>query len=86
VPRSPTAFYEIFAGLNAKKSINYGLDRVRFIAPVRAGSSVRVSATLLEVEQRPEDWFFLRSENRVEIEGEDKPAVIAVSLGLFCRT
>ena len=76
----PKAVYELFAGLNAKKSINYGLDRVRFVSPVRAGSRVRVSATLLEVEERPEDWVLLRCENRVEIEGEDKPALIAVSL------
>jgi acyl dehydratase len=82
----PIAVYEIFAGLGARKSINYGLDRVRFISPVRAGSRVRVNSTLLDVEERPEDWVFLRSENRFEIEGEDKLALIAVNLGLFCRS
>jgi acyl dehydratase len=82
----PVGVYELFAGLKAKKSINYGLDRVRFIAPVRSGARVRVKSTLLGVEERPEDWFLLRSENTVEVEGEDKPALVAVSLGLFCRT
>ena len=82
----PIAVYELFAGLKAKKSINYGLDRVRFISPVRSGARVRVNATLLEAQERPEGWFLLRSENTVEIEGEEKPAIVAVSLGLFCRT
>ena len=82
----PIAVYELFEGLKAKKSINYGLDRVRFISPVRAGSRVRVNATLLEAQERPEDWYLLRSENTVEIEGEEKPALVAVSLGLFCKT
>jgi acyl dehydratase len=82
----PIAVYELFAGLKAKKSINYGLDRVRFISPVRSGARVRVNATLLEAQERPEDWFLLRSENTVEIEGKEKPALVAVSLGLFCRT
>ena len=81
----PIAVYELFEGLKAQKSINYGLDRVRFISPVRAGSRVRVKSTLLEVEARPEEWFLLRSENTVEVEGEEKPALVAVSLGLFCK-
>lgn len=82
----PIAVYELFAGLGARKSINYGLDRVRFISPVRAGSRVRVNTILLEVEHGPADWVLLRSENKFEIEGEDNLALIAVSLGLFCRT
>lgn len=81
----PIAVYELFEGLKARKSINYGLDRVRFISPVRAGSRVRVKSTLLEAEERPEEWFLLRSENTVEVEGEEKPALVAVSLGLFCK-
>jgi acyl dehydratase len=81
----PIAVYGLFEGLKARKSINYGLDRVRFISPVRAGSRVRVKSTLLEAEERPEEWFLLRSENTVEVEGEEKPALVAVSLGLFCK-
>jgi acyl dehydratase len=81
----PIAVYELFAGLGAKTSINYGLDRVRFIAPVPAGSRVRVNTTLIDVEARPENWFLLRCEHRIEIEGADKPALVAVTLGLFCR-
>ena len=82
----PIAVYELYAGLKAKKSINYGLDRVRFISPVRSGARVRVNATLLEAQERPEGWFLLRSENTVEIEGEEKPAIVAGSLGRFCGT
>ena len=77
---APTAYEvlaDIFAGATA---FNYGLDKVRFIAPVRAGSRVRNRIRLLAVEAKPEGRWLLTSENSFEIEGEEKPALIAVSL------
>jgi acyl dehydratase len=77
---APTAYEvlaDIFAGATA---FNYGLDKVRFIAPVRAGARVRNRIRLLAVEAKPEGRWLLTSENSFEIEGEDKPALIAVSL------
>jgi acyl dehydratase len=79
----PVLSYELFAGLAAKKSVNYGLDKLRFIAPVRAGSRVRLHAKLLAVEPRADGFVLLRTENTVEIEDEDKPALVAVSLALL---
>lgn len=82
----PITTYELFAGLNAKKSVNYGLDKLRFLAPVRAGARVRNHIRLLSAEPRADGFVLIRTENTVEIEGEDKPALVAVSLGLFSPT
>ena len=62
--------------------INYGFDKVRFMNPVREGSKVRGTFTLLEVKQRSESEWQLRHGVTVEIEGQDKPALIAEWLSL----
>jgi acyl dehydratase len=60
-----------------KMGVNYGGNKVRFIAPVRAGKRVRSHTKLLElVEKRPGQWQ-QTNEITIEIEGEDKPALIA---------
>lgn len=77
---APTAYQvlaEVFQGATA---FNYGLDKVRFIAPVRAGARVRNRITLLALEQKGSSRWLLTTENTMEIEGEAKPALIAVSL------
>jgi len=68
---------EIFEGATA---FNYGLDKVRFVAPVRVGARVRNRIKLLAVEPKAEGRWLITTENRFEIEGEAKPALIAVSL------
>ncbi len=60
--------------------INYGLDKVRFLTPVRAGSRVRAHYKLREVTARGDKEFLLKNEVTVEIEGADKPALYAESL------
>src|SRR6185312_5578450 len=60
--------------------INYGLDKVRFLTPVKPGSRVRARYTLREVTKRGEKEFLLKNEVTVEIEGADKPALYAESL------
>ena len=60
--------------------INYGLDKVRFLNPVKPGSRVRARYTLREVTKRGEKEFLLKNEATVEIEGVDKPALYAESL------
>jgi len=62
--------------------INYGLDKVRFLAPVRAGSRVRAHFKLKEVTPRSEKEILLKNEVTVELEGADKPAVYAESLSV----
>ena len=66
-----------------RMAVNYGLDRVRFLAPVRAGSQVRGRFRLDSVEEKAPGQVLLRHTVTVEIEGEDKPALIAEWLGLM---
>jgi acyl dehydratase len=66
-----------------KMAVNYGLDRVRFLAPVKAGSQVRGRFTLDSVEEKAPGQILMRHTVTVEIEGEDKPALTAQWLGLI---
>ena len=65
--------------------VNYGLDRVRFLAPVRSGKTVRGRFLLDSVKDRAPGQIMLRHTVTVEIEDEDKPALTAqwVSLVLL---
>lgn len=62
---------------------NYGLDRVRFLAPVRSGKRVRGRFRLDSVEERRPGHYLFCHEVTVEIEGEDKPALTATWLAMF---
>jgi acyl dehydratase len=64
-------------------AVNYGLDRVRFLAPVRSGKRVRGRFTLDSVEEKAPGQVLMRHIVTVEIEGEDKPALSAVWLALI---
>src|SRR5438309_11328131 len=66
-----------------KMAVNYGLDRVRFLSPVRSGRRVRGRFTLDSVEEKAPGQWLLRHTVTVEIEGEDKPALTAQWLGLM---
>lgn len=60
-----------------RMGVNYGFDKVRFAAPVRAGKRVRGRFTLMSADERaPGQWAF-KYAVRVEIEGEEKPALVA---------
>jgi acyl dehydratase len=63
-------------------SVNYGFDRVRLMAPVRAGSRIRAHFLLKEVVDRGPKEIMARTEVTVEIEGGGKPALVADWLGL----
>ena len=63
--------------------VNYGVNRVRFLAPVRAGARVRGRFTLDSVEEKAPGQVLMRHTVNVEIEGEDKPALTAIWLGLI---
>jgi acyl dehydratase len=66
-----------------KMGVNYGGNKVRFLAPVRSGKRVRGHFKLLElVEKRPGQWQETM-ETTIEIEGEDKPALIAEWISQF---
>ena len=66
-----------------RMAVNYGLDRVRFLAPVRSGKRLRGRFTLDSVEEKAPGQLLMRHTVTVEIEGEDKPALTAVWLGLI---
>jgi acyl dehydratase len=67
----------------AKMAVNYGLDRVRFLAPVRAGKRVRGHFTLDSADDKAPGQLLLKHSVTVEIEGEEKPALTAQWLGLI---
>jgi acyl dehydratase len=66
-----------------KMAVNYGLDRVRFLAPVKSGKRVRGHFTLDGVEEKAPGQLLIRQTVSVEIEGEEKPALTAQWLGLI---
>ena len=66
----------------AAMGVNYGFDKLRFISPVRSGKRVRGRFVLAEARLRKPNEFQTRTNVTVEIEGEDKPALVAEWLGL----
>jgi acyl dehydratase len=64
-------------------AINYGLNRVRFLQPVKVGSAVRVRSRILKVASKGPDRVLVTSEATVEIKGEDRPALTAETLALY---
>lgn len=66
-----------------KMAVNYGFDRVRFLAPVRSGKRLRGRFVLDSVEEKAPGQWLMRHNVTVEIEGEDKPALTAQWLTLI---
>ena len=66
-----------------RMAVNYGLDRVRFIAPVKSGKRIRGRFRLDSIEEKAPGQLLLRHTVTVEIEGEEKPALTAEWLGLL---
>jgi acyl dehydratase len=67
----------------ARMAVNYGFERIRFLAPVRSGKRVRGRFTLASAEERrPGQWQFVHQVS-VEIEDEPKPALTAEWIGLI---
>ncbi len=63
--------------------VNYGFEKVRFVAPVRAGRRIRGRFRLLALTERSPGEWQSRNAVTVEIEGEDKPALVAEWLSLY---
>ena len=66
-----------------KMALNYGFDRIRFLAPVRSGKRVRGRFTLDSIEAKAPGQWLMRHSVTVEIESETKPALSAQWLGLM---
>lgn len=69
--------------VDAAAALNYGLDKVRFLAPVKAGSRVRNRVVLQAAEAKGSGRTLVTLQNTIEIEGEAKPALIAESLAML---
>ena len=68
---------------NTQAAFNYGFDKVRFLAPVKAGARVRNRVSLASVEDKGDGRVIARMVNTLEIEGETKPALLAESLAML---
>jgi len=68
---------------NAKMGINYGLNKVRFLAPVTVGSRIRVRSDLVDATKVADDTVNLTVRHTVEIDGRDKPAAVAELIARF---
>ena len=64
-----------------KLGVNYGWNKVRFPAPVPAGARVRATSEVVSVEEVGGGWYQVVTRFTVEVEGSDKPAVVADSVG-----
>jgi len=62
--------------------LNYGFDKVRFLAPVRAGKRVRLHSEVASVDRKDDNRFLVMQKVSVEIEGEETPALVAEWLSM----
>lgn len=77
---APSTFEVVVEPAGITQALNYGLDRVRFIAPVKSGARVRNRIKLLAAEPKGAGRYLLTTENTIEIENEAKPALVAHAL------
>lgn len=76
--------YEVMPAIaGTTMGVNYGFDKLRFISPVRSGKRVRGRFVLAEAKLRKAGELQSRTNVTVEIDGEDKPALVAEWLGLI---
>ena len=61
-------------------AFNYGLDKVRFVTAVKTGARVRLRATMMSIENKGPGQYLMKASNTVEIEGDERPALIAETL------
>ena len=64
-----------------KMGVNYGWNKVRFPAPVPSGSRIRASIETLSVDEVGGGWYQVAQKWTVEVEGSEKPACVAESVG-----
>jgi len=67
---------------NLARAVNFGLNKVRFYAPIPVGARLRGRATVLQARQRA-GALILTSQVRIEVEGQKKPACVAETLGMY---
>ena len=80
---APSGFEVLLARVAPKSVVNYGLEKVRFVSPVRSGKRVRNHLKIAAVEAKGGGRFLVTIENTIEIEGESRPALTASLLAIF---
>jgi acyl dehydratase len=80
---APTAFEVLLKRITPKSVVNYGLEKVRFIAPVRSGKRVRNHIRIAAVEDKGGGRYLVTTDNTIEIEAESKPALSASVLAML---
>ena len=65
-----------------KRGVNYGSNKIRFTNPVPAGSRIRLKQTIKNVEDVPDNGVRITSEMVIEVEGQERPALVAEVLGI----
>jgi len=80
VPRLGATIWSV---KHRSRGLNYGLNKLRFTAPVPVDSRVRLKQTLMAADDVKNDGIRLTFENVVEIEGQDTPALVAESLSII---
>ena len=74
---------ELFDVTGVTTKVNYGLDKVRFTNPVKAGARIRMKAEISEVQEVKGNGLHLVTNGVIEIVGEERPAVVATFLSRF---
>ncbi|MFI7493461.1 MaoC family dehydratase [Kocuria sp. M4R2S49] len=74
---------ELFDVTDVRTKVNYGLDKVRFTSPVKVGSRIRMTVTITDVQEVKGNGLHLVADGTIEIEGEERPAVVATFLNRF---
>jgi acyl dehydratase len=72
---------ELMQSTGFKLGVNYGWNKVRFPAPVPSGSKIRTTAEIVEIDDVGSGWFQIVTRFKVEVEGSEKPACVADSVG-----
>jgi len=69
---------EVFPEISdLEMGVNYGFDKIRFLAPVKSGSSIRARCKLVEMKERAPNSWLCRYLVTIEIRDSDQPAVVA---------
>jgi acyl dehydratase len=74
---------ELFDVTGVATKVNYGLDKVRFTSPVKVGSRIRMTVTITDVQEVKGNGLHLVADGTIEIEGQERPAVVATFLNRF---
>lgn len=65
------------------QAVNYGIEKIRFMSPVKSGARIRNRVELMSAEDRRHGRILIRLKNTVEIEGEKRPALVGETLALM---